>query len=106
MMNRKARRAMKSGTKAATPGPNVIMKCWNEFARKVVPANAPELQVKEMRMAFFAGATALFYELMTTLDPDEEPTNADMRRLAEINREIDAFATSYMVENLPSEGSA
>ena len=37
-------------------------------------------QLREMRMAFFAGAQHLFAPIMAVMDEDAEPTEADMRR--------------------------
>jgi hypothetical protein len=53
--------------------------------------DAPPDQVREMRMAFMAGAQHLFSSLMVTLDPEHEPTEADMRRMDLIDKELRAF---------------
>lgn len=38
---------------------NTIAKEWAAFERMVLPPNAPPIQRKEMRRAFYAGAQAL-----------------------------------------------
>lgn len=67
--------------------------------------DAPPEQVDEMRKAFFAGAQHLYASIMTVLDSGEEPTDRDMRRLANIATELDDFGKTVAFE-LPTEGSA
>lgn len=59
-----------------------------------IPKDASLVQVAEMRMAFFAGAQHLFGTIMTILDPGSEPTEADLRRMDLIDRELQ----QYLVE--------
>lgn len=56
---------------------------------------APADQLREMRMAFFAGAQHLFASIMTVMDEDEEPTEADMRRMEFIDAELRAFVREF-----------
>jgi hypothetical protein len=44
------------------------------------------------RMAFFAGAQHLFSSIIQTLDPGEEPTETDMRRLNLVSEELEKWA--------------
>ena len=46
---------------------------------------------KELKEAYFAGAAVLFEELMTSLDPGEEPTDADLRKMEAILKELSDF---------------
>jgi hypothetical protein len=71
-----------------------------------IPASAPAIQIDEMRNAFFFGARHLYATIMRTLDPGEEPTEADMRRLDQINDELQRFITDYARRNIRTEGSA
>ncbi len=41
---------------------------WLDYARKVIPLNAPEVQFDEMKKAFFCGA---FAALTTTIEAAE-----------------------------------
>ena len=68
-----------------------IAKGWESYRRMVVPADAPPNQVEETRKAFFAGASILFEALMLALDPGDEPTEADLHTMADIQAEIDEF---------------
>lgn len=56
---------------------------------------SPEIQVREMRMAFMAGALHLFNSIMTILDPGEEPTDEDLRRMALINKELVDYGEAF-----------
>lgn len=57
----------------------------------VIPPEAPIEQVRDMRMAFMAGAQHLFASLMSVFEPGTEPTEADMNRAELIHNEMAAF---------------
>ena len=57
----------------------------------IPPPGAPDIQVEEMRRAFFAGAHHLFASIMTVLEPGTEPTANDLERMDKIHRELDAY---------------
>jgi hypothetical protein len=65
---------------------------WLGYRASVIPPEASQIQVRETRQAFFAGATHLFFSLMHAMDPEEEPTDADEERMAKIHQELEAFA--------------
>lgn len=67
-----------------------IEKGWNSY-RALLPKDAGEVQIKETRQAFYAGAAILFESLMLVLDPGTEPTEADMQRMDDINKELREF---------------
>lgn len=56
-----------------------------------IAKDAPLDQVAEMRMAFMAGAQHVYSSIMTMMDGGEEPTEADMRRMAAIDKELEEF---------------
>jgi hypothetical protein len=68
---------------------------WVSLRLAALPENAPALQLEEMRNAFFAGAQHVFSSIMTMLDPGEEPTDDDLRRMDLIHSELDHFITAY-----------
>lgn len=70
-----------------------------------MPAEVSELQLREMRMAFFAGAQHVFSSIMSTLDGGEEATAADMKRLDDIAAELKRFGELFLAE-LPTAGRA
>jgi hypothetical protein len=64
---------------------------WRNFAERVLPADAPDVQRVEMRRAFYAGAIALFHALVTGMDPGDETTDADLARMDSIKAEFDRY---------------
>lgn len=58
----------------------------------VISPNAPQTQINEMELAFMGGAQHLWASIMSILDPDAEPTEADLRRMSLIDRELRDFA--------------
>lgn len=56
-----------------------------------IPADAPPVQIAEMRYAFMAGAQHLFASIMGILEEGREPTSNDLRRVSSISDELDAF---------------
>jgi hypothetical protein len=68
---------------------------WIGLRIAAIPKDAPTVQLNEMRMAFFAGAQHLFGSIMKALDPDDEVTDDDMRRLDLINAELNLFLVDF-----------
>lgn len=68
-----------------------IKAAWDDYQRKVVPGDASTVQRWESRRAFYAGAQTLFTAIMTMLDPGEEPTDADLVKMDEIDKELREF---------------
>lgn len=68
--------------------------------------DAPPDQIREMRMAFFAGAQHLFGTIMNVLEAGDEPTETDLRRMDLIQRELDQFIKDFAKQHLPTEGNA
>jgi hypothetical protein len=65
---------------------------WVLLRLAVMPHDAPPAQIDGMRLAYMAGAQHLFGSILTALDADAEPTEADLRRMDAIHAELDAFA--------------
>jgi hypothetical protein len=84
----------------------IIEAGWLGLRAMTLPPDAPPIQIDEMRSCFFAGAQHLFACIMRTLDPGEEPTDADMARLDKIHDELQAFIVDYAARRLPTEGRA
>lgn len=64
---------------------------WRGFERDVIPKDAGELQRRESRRCFYAGARALLTVLTMGLDPGDEPTDADLAKMDAISEELTAF---------------
>lgn len=67
--------------------------CWG------ATPNVPEAQLKECRQAFFAGAQHVFHSVMTMLEEGSEPTDADLRRMSNIDTELTAFLEAFKKEH-------
>ena len=76
------------------------------FAHFVVPKDAPAVQLREMQLAFMAGAEHVFSSIMNILDPGEEPTDADLRRMDLIHKELDDWRSRISERVQPSQGRA
>jgi len=68
-----------------------IERGWESYLKYVMPDDASSVQIKETRQAFYSGAAVLFWTLMIALDEDHEPTDDDMRKMEDLQKEIDAF---------------
>lgn len=68
---------------------------WVGLRLIALAPDAGALQLQEMREAFFAGAQHLFSSLMGVLDEDSEPTDADMKRMDQIDAELRAFIVDF-----------
>lgn len=93
-------------TKRFTDEGKIIEAGWASLKIMVIPADASETQLHEMRMAFFAGAQHLFGSIMSILDPGEESTENDLKRMELISDELQRFIADFSLKHAPSEGSA
>jgi hypothetical protein len=90
-MNEQQRRIHDELMKRFTADGRLIEAGWQSMLLLVVPKDAPDVQVKEMRNAFFMGAQHLYAALMCIMDEDAEPTEADMKKMSLIHHELEAF---------------
>lgn len=79
---------------------------WAAFAYLVIPKDAPPAQLREMRLAFMAGAEHLFSSITSQLDEGAEPTDADLRRMDLISKEIDEWRGRLSERIHPTQGRA
>jgi hypothetical protein len=93
-------------TKELTDQGKLIEAGFAAFAHFVIAKDAPEVQRSEMRLAFMAGAEHLFSSIMNILDPGDEPTAADLRRMDLIHREIKEWRATLSERVQPSQGRA
>lgn len=69
-----------------------ILALWNQFRTQVMSPAAPDVQVREMRKAFYAGVECTLNRLgqeMTPGDSCDDPQ--DERVIREVHQEIDEF---------------
>lgn len=69
-----------------------LARAWAEFERLVLdPIDAPQVQRTETRRAWYAGASHMLAALTSGLDPDAEPTDADLAYVSSLAAELEAF---------------
>jgi hypothetical protein len=61
-------------------------------------------QIRDMRVALFAGAHHVFNSIMSTLDEGAEPSEADMKRIDLIDKELDKFIKEFKRTHLTGKG--
>ncbi len=93
-------------TRELTDQGKLIELGWQLLRIMVVPANAPQAQIDEMRMAFFAGAQHLYGSIMTMLEPGEDPTKADLSRMHQIDAELEEFKKHLEMRTADCKGTA
>jgi hypothetical protein len=64
---------------------------WLDYDMKVIPREAPEIQRRETRRAYYAGATTLLALILQSLEPGAEPTEGELRKMDQLKEEIDKF---------------
>ena len=79
---------------------------WAVVRAHAIPPNAPDIQINEMRMAFYAGAQHLWASVNSILSEDREPTDEDMRRMQLIHDELQQFAAELELRIARPEGKA
>ena len=67
----------------------------------VFPVDTGEVQIREMRQAFYAGPTVLCTMLLNGADPGDEVTDGDIAFLQSLQGEIDAFGAEFDRLHLP-----
>ena len=73
------------------PSEQRIQQRWVEYAERVIPKNAPTVQIVECRRAFFAGAVALHSVMMNGLSQGDDITEADETMMIELDAELRQF---------------
>ena len=65
---------------------------WVSLRLHAISPSAGPTQLREMRLAFKAGAQHVFASIMTVLEPGNEPSTNDLRRMSLIEAELAAVA--------------
>lgn len=76
----------------SAPAAGEIAKGWASYLVTVLPPDASKIQLWETRRAFYAGAQHFLMSVMRIMDPQAEPTEADLGRLEAMDQELQAFA--------------
>jgi hypothetical protein len=78
----------------------LIERAWALYRRRVMPVGAQDVQVRETRKAFYAGASVLFTVLVNGVSDSDEPTKGDMDLMEGLQAEIDEFGQELDAEVL------
>lgn len=84
-------RAVEQATKALIDKGKLVEAGFAAFRIQAIPANAGQMQIEQMLLAFIAGAQHLYASIMTTLDEGAEPTDMDLRRMGLIHDELERW---------------
>lgn len=77
------------------------------LAQQLISKGASSEQLAAMRLAFMAGAEYMWSSILCMLDPsDEEHTSEDLRRMDQIQKEIEPWRRILSECFDPSKGSA
>jgi hypothetical protein len=71
-----------------------VRTAWLDYRKKVMPPEAPHVQVVESRRAFYAGAEMLMLEILRGLDPGPDASQGDMDLITDIHQELMLFAVA------------
>jgi hypothetical protein len=69
-----------------------IQEQWNDYLTRVLPKDASAIQRQETKRAFYAGAHSILMGVVAAVSPGDEPTDADIQILEDIQAEAEAFA--------------
>lgn len=92
--------------KAASDRGLLVESGWQAFRIFVMAPDAPDIQVREMRLAFFAGAQHLYASMLGMMDPGEEETADDVRRSENLHNELESFAKELGLRVADTKGSS
>jgi len=72
---------------------------WQSLKVLSISPQAPAVQIQEMRNVFYAGASWLLDQMLKMLEPGEDPSEADERRMKQLQQELDSYWKNYFAEN-------
>ena len=92
-------------TKRLVDDGKLIEAGWQALRAMAISRDASEAQLSDLRIAFFSGAQHVFGSMMSMLDEDKEPTEADIKRMELIHQELEEFRRQLELRFGPSKGS-
>lgn len=73
----------------------IIEAGWMGFKILTIPPTAQPYQLEVMRNAFFAGAQHVFGSILVGLEEGDDATEADLRRMDNISKELENFLVAF-----------
>jgi hypothetical protein len=92
-------------TKGLVDQGRLIEAGWLSFRIKAVAPNAPQIQLDEMRVAFFSGAHHLLGSMMSFLEAGDDVTEADLKRVDQVQEELEGFLKMFKLRLATATGS-
>ncbi|MCP3669382.1 MAG: hypothetical protein GY814_02880 [Gammaproteobacteria bacterium] len=77
---------------------------FEAFRKLIIPEDASQMQVDDMRLAYMAGAQHLWASILTVLDSGGEETPADLMRMGKIQAELDSWEQTLKLRFSTVEG--
>jgi hypothetical protein len=65
---------------------------WAKFEAACFPGGVGEVQRREMRRAFYAGAQSILFRVIESFAPESEPTAEDLQIMTDLHQELSDFA--------------
>jgi hypothetical protein len=79
------------GGEVKTPKPSIADK-WNQFAQLVFRPGTSEIQIRDMRRAYYIGFHTALLTLLHGVSEGDEPTDSDVAYLSQLHEECERFA--------------
>ena len=74
----------------------LIERSWLAYAERVLPKDAPKVQIQESRRVWYASAAHLFDALTDAVGPDDVSEDAGMDIMAGVQAEIEAHIADVL----------
>lgn len=76
-----------------------VLNTWQGYHLMCMKGATPA-ELEKAKEAFFAGAATVFQGMMASMSDGDEPTEADMQFMAELQAELDAFGLDLDMKHL------
>lgn len=95
-INKETLNEMAKMSKQATDSGRLIEAGWLGLRMAFIPDNASDVQIADMKKAFFSGSLHLFSSLMCILDSGKDATNTNNVRMTQIHNELTQFFNEFI----------
>jgi hypothetical protein len=74
----------------------LIERGWLQYAERVLPKNAPKIQIQESRRVWYASAAHMLEAISTAVGPDSVSEDEGIAILAGVQDELDAHIAAVL----------
>lgn len=78
---------------------------WESYKIVVLAPDLSAVEYDRHRTSYFAGAQHLFASIMSVMDDNDEPSDADMKKMSLISKELEDSARDLELLVTPAKGS-